>query len=81
MAVVNRIFAQSGEMGALPTLFAATQDIPGDTYIGPGGPGEMRGHPAIAGRSGAARDEQTARGLWELSERLTGTRFELAVPA
>ena len=40
-------------MGALPTLYAATQDIPGDTYIGPGGPGEARGYPAIANRSAA----------------------------
>ena len=48
MAVGNRVFAQSGDMGALPTLYAATQDIPGDTYIGPGGPGGLRGYPAIA---------------------------------
>ena len=39
MAVGNRVLAQSGDMGALPTLYAATQDIPGDTYIGPNGPG------------------------------------------
>ena len=39
MAVGNRVIAQSDEMGALPTLYAATQDLPGDTYIGPGGPG------------------------------------------
>jgi hypothetical protein len=25
------------EFGALPTLFAATQDLPGDSYVGPGG--------------------------------------------
>src|SRR5215218_731896 len=37
MAMANRLLAQSGDMGALPTLFAATQDLPGDAYIGPGG--------------------------------------------
>ena len=62
-------------MGALPTLYAATQDLPGDAYIGPGGLGEMRGHPALVGRSGAAQDAETARRLWELSEQLTGVRF------
>jgi len=48
MAVGNRVLAQSGDMGALPTLYAATQDIPGDTYIGPNGPGELRGYPGPA---------------------------------
>jgi len=78
MALGNRIFAQSAEMGALPTLYAATQDLPGDSYVGPDGPGEQRGHPTLVGRSGAARDAETARRLWELSEELTGVRFPLA---
>src|SRR5438045_6979941 len=30
--------------------------------------GEQRGHPKVVGRSGAARDEETARRLWQLSE-------------
>ena len=81
MAIANRLLAQSGDMGALPTLFAATQELPGDAYIGPGGAGEMRGHPAPANRSGAAQDAETARALWDLSERLTNTHFGLAVPA
>ena len=41
----------------------------------------MRGHPTLAGRSAAARDADTARSLWELSERLTGVRFPPAMPA
>ena len=57
MAIGNRVIAQSEEMGALPTLFAATQDLPGDTYVGPDSLGEQRGHPKVVGRSGAARDE------------------------
>jgi NAD(P)-dependent dehydrogenase (short-subunit alcohol dehydrogenase family) len=80
MAVTNRVVAQSAEMGALPTLYAATMDLPGDTYVGPGGLQEMRGHPAIAGRSSAALDDATAARLWELSEELTGVTFPL-VPA
>jgi NAD(P)-dependent dehydrogenase (short-subunit alcohol dehydrogenase family) len=75
MGVGNRLFAQSGDMGAEPTLFAATQDIPGNSYAGPDGRFEMRGHPTLVGRSKAATDLVTARGLWELSEQLTGVGF------
>jgi NAD(P)-dependent dehydrogenase (short-subunit alcohol dehydrogenase family) len=75
MAVTNRLLAQSDAMGALPTLYAATQDLPGDSYIGPGGFKEQRGYPAIAKRSAAAQDDETARGLWDVSEELTGVAF------
>src|SRR3954447_8965398 len=68
MSISNTLFAQSGEQGAWPTLFAATQELPGDAYIGPGGPGEMRGSPAPASRSDASRDDVKARELWALSE-------------
>ena len=64
-------------MGALPTLYAATQDIPGDSYVGPDGFQEQRGHPTLVGRNAAARDAETARRLWELSEELTGVSFPL----
>ena len=75
MWLTNRIVAQSAEMGALPTLLAATQDLPGAAYVGPGGPQELRGHPALASRSRAALDADTARRLWDLSEQLTGVSF------
>ena len=78
MALVNRTLAQSDEMGGLPTLFAATQDLPGAAYVGPDGIAEQRGHPALVGRSARASDPETARRLWELSERLTGVTFPLA---
>jgi NAD(P)-dependent dehydrogenase (short-subunit alcohol dehydrogenase family) len=81
MAVGNRLLAQSDVAGALPTLFAATQDIPAGSYVGPSGPGEMRGHPVLVGRSAAASDSETARKLWELSERLTGVTYALPVAA
>ncbi|MEA2281090.1 MAG: hypothetical protein QOK21_1697 [Solirubrobacteraceae bacterium] len=77
MAIANRVIAQSDAMGALPTLYAATQDIPGGSYVGPDGLGEQRGHPTLVGRSGAASDGETARRLWERSEELTGVRFPL----
>jgi hypothetical protein len=46
--------------------------------VGPGGFREQRGHPKLVGRSKAANDADTARGLWELSEELTGVTFPLA---
>ncbi|WP_181764577.1 oxidoreductase [Streptomyces albidus (ex Kaewkla and Franco 2022)] len=79
MAVANRLVAQRDDMGALPTLFAATQQLPGASYTGPGGPMESRGHPAPAAKSAAARDADAARRLWTLSEELTGVTFPLAL--
>jgi NAD(P)-dependent dehydrogenase (short-subunit alcohol dehydrogenase family) len=78
MAIGNKVIAQSAEMGALPTLYAATQDVPGNSYLGPDGFQEQRGHPTLIGRSGAARDTETAEKLWTLSEELTGVAFPLA---
>ena len=78
MAVGNRLIAQSDEMGALPTLYAATLPVPGGSYTGPGGLKELRGHPAAASRSAAASDMRVAEQLWELSEQLTGVSFGLA---
>jgi len=81
MAIGNRVIGQSDEQGALPTLFAATQDLPGASYVGPDGRGEIRGHPTLVGRSAAASDSETAARLWELSERLTGVSYPALEPA
>jgi NAD(P)-dependent dehydrogenase (short-subunit alcohol dehydrogenase family) len=80
-ALGNRIFAQSDERGALPTLAAATQDLPGGSYLGPDGFQEMRGHPTLVGRTAAAADPELARRLWEESARLTGVDFPASAPA
>lgn len=77
--VGNRLIAQSEEDGALPTLYAALADVPGDSFAGPSGFMESRGPAKLVGRSQAARDEAAARRLWEVSEELTGTRFPLGV--
>ncbi len=75
MAVGNRVVATSADEGALPTLFAATADIPGNSYVGPGGLLERRGAPALVGRTVAASDPETAKQLWAASAELTGTDF------
>jgi len=77
MAIGNRLFAQSADMGALPTLYAATlPGLPGGTYVGPGGRSEQRGYPKVVGAAGKAYDEQAWRRLWEISETLTGVHYE-----
>ncbi len=60
MRLGNALVAQSPEAGALPTLYAATQDLPGDTYVGPDGLGEARGHPKVVDRT-RGKDAATAR--------------------
>jgi NAD(P)-dependent dehydrogenase (short-subunit alcohol dehydrogenase family) len=80
-ATVGRLVMQSGPAGALPILFAATQDLEGASYVGPDGRGQQRGHPALVGRSAAAQDHVLAGKLWDLSERLTATTFPLARPS
>ncbi|MFD3605614.1 oxidoreductase, partial [Streptomyces sp. NPDC058656] len=60
---------------ALPYLYAAVQDLPGASYVGPDGFGEMRGAPTLVGRSPAAGDPATAKRLWTVSEDLTGVTF------
>jgi NAD(P)-dependent dehydrogenase (short-subunit alcohol dehydrogenase family) len=78
MVVSNRLMAQSAEMGALPTLYAATQPgLQGGTYVGPDGRGEFRGHPVPVSPNTAARDRQTAARLWNVSEKLTAVNFSL----
>jgi hypothetical protein len=81
MSLTNRILAQSQEQGAWPTLYAATMDIPGGSYAGPDGFMEQRGNPKLVGSTGAARDEEKARRLWEISEELTGVRYDFGVAA
>ena len=71
----NKVFGQSAAMGALPTLYAATANIPTDTYIGPDGFMEQRGYPKIVGRTSAARNAADAARLWTASEELTGVQY------
>jgi NAD(P)-dependent dehydrogenase (short-subunit alcohol dehydrogenase family) len=79
--VGNRLLAQDADGGALPTLYAAVADIPGNSFAGPGGFMEQRGAPKLVGRTDAAQDTDVARRLWDVSEELTGVRFPLGAAA
>jgi len=73
----NRVFAQPGAQGALPSLYAATSpDARGGAYYGPDGFGEVRGYPTRVKAARRAYDERTARRLWQVSEDLTGVRYD-----
>ncbi|GAA1141311.1 oxidoreductase [Nocardioides aquiterrae] len=73
----HRLVGMPAWKGALTTLYAATMDVPGNTFIGPGGLLEMSGWPTGVGRSQAASDPDLAKQLWLRSEELTGVRFPL----
>jgi NAD(P)-dependent dehydrogenase (short-subunit alcohol dehydrogenase family) len=75
MNVGNRLMATDADFGARQTLYAASQDLPGDTYIGPRF-GQL-GRTQAVGRSPRARNAKAAAALWELSEQLTDTKFSL----
>jgi NAD(P)-dependent dehydrogenase (short-subunit alcohol dehydrogenase family) len=79
MVLGNRVLATSAEEGSRPTLFAATADIPGGSYVGPGG-AFMRGAPALVGRTAAASDPEMAKRLWTASAELTGADFPAVLP-
>ncbi|MFJ1731886.1 oxidoreductase [Streptomyces sp. NPDC088254] len=72
----NRVFAQSAEEGALPTLYAAT--APGvrpDSFTGPSR-AMWRGAPGPSWRAPWTLEDRAGERLWTESERLTGVRFE-----
>jgi NAD(P)-dependent dehydrogenase (short-subunit alcohol dehydrogenase family) len=72
----TNFIAQNSDMGAEPTLRAATD--PGaqnGQYYGPGGFGEQRGHPKVVASSAQSHNEDIQRRLWTVSEELTGVTF------
>ena len=71
----HRLAGMPPAKGALTTLYAATMDLPGNSYIGPGGFRELLGWPTGVGRSSEALDPDLARRLWEASEQMTGVEF------
>ena len=76
MRIGNALVAQSADAGAWPQLRAATDpDVRGGEYFGPTGFMGLRGPAAQVDPAPQARDASAAAQLWNVSERLTGTRF------
>ncbi|MBO0681487.1 SDR family NAD(P)-dependent oxidoreductase [Mycolicibacterium sp. S2-37] len=78
-AVVQRAFRpleQSTEMGALPTLRAATDPAAlGGQYYGPDGLFQTGGHPKVVASNDRSHDVAMGQRLWTVSEQLTGVAF------
>jgi hypothetical protein len=55
-----------------PRPATAEQAVPRGSYVGPDGPGALKGHPKVGTPSRAARDVDTARRLWGITAGLTG---------
>lgn len=73
------LLTQTPEMGALPTVRAATDPgVLGGQYYGPGGRGEIRGYPTLVSSSDASHDHAVQQRLWTVSEELTGVSFPVA---
>ena len=71
-----RPFAQPTDMGALPTLRAATDPgAQGGQYYGPDGIGEVQGSPKAVESSKQSHNEDLQRRLWMVSEELTGVTY------
>ncbi len=66
----------SAELGALPTLRAATDPaVQGGQYYGPDGPRELRGYPKLVRSSRQSQDVAIQQRLWQVSEELTGVSY------
>ena len=76
MELINSLLAQSGEKGALPSLYAATADgVDQGEYFGPDGWMKLHGWPGQESPSKKLVNDEVAGRLWELSESLTGLEF------
>lgn len=74
--LANKLVAQSGEMGALPSLYAATaEDVEQGAFFGPGGLFKLHGFPSPDSPRGKLVNDEVAARLWKVSESLTGLKF------
>jgi NAD(P)-dependent dehydrogenase (short-subunit alcohol dehydrogenase family) len=78
--IVNALLpfvAQSDDRGSWPLLYAATSpEAHGGGYYGPDGIAEVKGTPVEVKPKPHALDPAAGKRLWEISERLTGVRYE-----
>jgi NAD(P)-dependent dehydrogenase (short-subunit alcohol dehydrogenase family) len=72
---LTHVVSTDADFGARQTLYAASQDLPGDTFVGPRFGIWGRSQPTW--RTWRAKRASTAAALWDLSEQLTGTKFPL----
>jgi NAD(P)-dependent dehydrogenase (short-subunit alcohol dehydrogenase family) len=71
----THVVSTDADFGARQTLYAVSRDLAGNTFVGPRF--GIWGRTQPIGRSRLAKRATTAAALWELSERLTVTKFPL----
>jgi NAD(P)-dependent dehydrogenase (short-subunit alcohol dehydrogenase family) len=71
----DHVVSTDADFGARQTLYAVSQDLPGNTFVGPRF--GLYGRTQPIWRSWLAKRANTATALWELSEQLTDTKFPL----
>lgn len=73
--VMSIMSYQSAAMGALPLLYAGTDpNLKSGGYYGP--KNDTKGYPVEVRASDSAYNETDGKRLWELSEKLTGVKYE-----
>ena len=71
------LMIQPASMGVLPEIRAAVDhNAKGGEYYGPNGKREVKGFPVLVQSNAASHDKESARKLWEISEKLTGVNFK-----
>ena len=76
MRFLNKFFAQDADMGVLPTLRAAfDKSANSGDYFGPSKFFEMHGHPVLVKSNKTSHNHETAKRLWDVSEKVTGVSF------
>jgi NAD(P)-dependent dehydrogenase (short-subunit alcohol dehydrogenase family) len=75
---VFKWISQDQAMGALPQIRASVDpNVKGGEYYGPDGRSEMKGFPVLVQSNEASHNLGDATRLWEVSEKLTGVKFEI----
>lgn len=70
------LLAQSAAKGALPQIRASVDSkVKGGEYYGPHGFNEMGGYPILVESIPASHSQEDAMKLWEISEKLTGVKY------
>lgn len=77
-ALSMKLIGQEAPAGALPTLYAATDNVATGEFIGPSKLFNMNGPPTEVKLPKRAVDTKSAQALWERSEELTGVRYDFA---
>ncbi|OIN80233.1 SDR family NAD(P)-dependent oxidoreductase [Mycobacterium malmoense] len=70
---LTHVVSTDADFGARQTLYAVSQDLPGNTFAGPRF--GLYGRTQPTWRNWPAKRATSAAALWELSEQLTGTKF------